>query len=99
MRLIHGDELPSWQPSITVDGTTTDYSVGHSFTVTIAKNGTVALTKTTGIVGHADGSLTVDWAAGELDDLTPGSYRLRATIRRVIDDRDLSVDTTLVISA
>lgn len=100
MRLIHGDELPSWQPSITIDGQTVDYSAGHTFTVVISDRSRTAVhTKTTGITGHDDGSLTIAWDADELDHIDPGTYRLRLTIRRIIDDRDLSIDETLIIAA
>ena len=99
IRMIHGDELPSWEPSITIDGTTEDYSVGHSFQVTLTRNSEIALTKTAGITGLANGTVRVSWAADELDDVAPATYRLRLRIRRDIDDRDLTVETTLTITA
>lgn len=100
MRLIHGDELPSWRPTITIDGQAPDWTSGHTYTLTIADRSREVLhTKTTGITGHADGSITVDWDPDELDHIDPGTYRLRLTIRRVVDDRDLSIDETLIIAS
>lgn len=93
--MIRGDELPPWQPSITIDGATEDYSTGHTFTVTLTL-GSTTVTKTDGITGNADGSVTVTWAPDELD-ITPGTYRMRLTIHRTADDRDLSIDEVLFV--
>lgn len=58
-----------------------DLSSGYTFslTLTLVSDGTTALTKTTGITG-ANGSVSVSWAADELD-IATGMYRLdlRAT--------------------
>lgn len=57
-----------------------DLSSGYTFTLTLTSaSGTVALTKTTGITG-ANGSVSVSWAAAELD-ITEGVYSLHLRAR------------------
>lgn len=96
-----GDERPAWQPTITIDGSTEDYSTGFSFKVEVlTKTGTVQFTKTTGITGNSDGSVTVDWAtSSELSTLDPGVYVARLRIRRDSDSKDVTLEADLSIRA
>lgn len=75
----------------------TGLASGHTFELKIASldDGTVLVTKTTGIVGQAGSgfqplgtpNVVVQWAAGDLADLTPGTYRAQLKITRTADSR------------
>lgn len=93
-----GDERPSWVATITVNGASDDYTTGHTFTVKVAtaRSATAALTKTTGITGGTGGTVTVAWAANELN-LTPGLYVAQLTVNRTADSAELTVEETLEI--
>lgn len=92
-----GDERPPWSPTITVDGTSEDYSTGYTFTVEVKKGADVEFTKTTGITG-AVGSVVVDWATtNELSTLDPGGYTAFLRVRRTSDSKDITVMTSLSI--
>jgi hypothetical protein len=61
-------------------GTPIDFSLGFTFVVQlVGRDGVAVLTKTTGIVGVADG-VDITWAPGELN-IPAGSYRLLLTAR------------------
>lgn len=94
-----GDELPAWQPTITVDGIAEDYTAGHTFAVVITDHaGTELLNKTEGITGQAAGTVLVEWAPAELA-IATGTHRMRLTITRTADDRSLSIDALLRLVA
>lgn len=84
------DESPTWRGQwLDGDGTGVDLS-GATFTVKLVNaSGTVALTKTTGIVGTAAGLVTITWASGELD-ITAGGYRMILVARIAGADRTFS---------
>lgn len=64
-----GDEMPSWQATISINGDAPDFSVGWTFTVTLTRPGepSATLTKTSGIAGSSGGRVEVTWFAHELD--------------------------------
>lgn len=78
-----------------------DLSSGYTFVATLTRidDGTTALTKTSSITG-ADGSVTIVWAADELD-IPPGSHRLNVRATNSSLDRDHSPDapTEIIIKA
>lgn len=81
--------LPWQEQTAAATWTDLDLSSGFTFTATLTNTaGTVVVTKTTGITG-ANGSVTIAWAADELD-IAPTTYTLhvRATTGGV--DRDYS---------
>ena len=86
-----GAELPfltlPWKAE-TAEGVYTDIdmSLGTTFelTLTRADDSTVALTKTTGLVGLTNG-VRVEWAAGELE-IPTGDHHLK--LRATDSDRD-----------
>ena len=87
-----GAELPGltlpWQEELTAGAfTDLDLSTGYTFTlILVAANGTVGLSKTTGITG-AVGSAVVAWATGELD-IATGSYQLELRARETATSKD-----------
>lgn len=92
-----GDERPAWQPTVSVNGTTEDMTTGFTFTVkAIDQNGSIDLTKTTGIAGGPGGVVTVTWAAGELA-LTPGRYTVQLTGVRNSDGLDWTIQDQMLI--
>jgi len=74
-------ELPSWAcdwyRKVSGVDTLIDFSSGYTFQVLLVnRDGTIALTKTSGITGAATApNVTVAWASGELN-ITPGLYLL-----------------------
>lgn len=88
-----GAELPGltlpWQEELTRNTyTDLDLSSGYTFSLTLTGLGasTAALTKTTGITG-AVGSVSVAWAADELD-LAAGVYKLELRARETATSKD-----------
>lgn len=93
-----GDERPAWKPPAPVGGISEDLSTGHTFRVTLTRNGAVALTKTTGITGAAGGAVTVQWAVGDLT-LDPGAYTAQLTVTRTVDSFEWTVEEPVLIKA
>lgn len=94
-----GDELPSWQGTITEfepDGVP-DLSSNWLFTVTLSKPGVDSVVKNSGVTGTADGVFTVAWAAGELD-IEPGQWAVQLTGTRTADSRQFTVKDSIQIS-
>lgn len=84
-----GTELPSktfeWLDG---SGNIIDFSTGWTFTLRVESSPT-PLVKTTGITGAATlPNITVDFAAGELDSLTPGQWPGTLGARRTADAKD-----------
>ena len=90
------DELPAWVATISVNGSTYDYSTGWTFTVTLSDGSTTALTKTTNITGAASGVVTVAWAENDLD-IAPGRYKVLLTATRTADSLEWTISDTLEI--
>lgn len=91
------DEIAQWVPTITVNGTTPDYSSGYTFTCYVVDKeaGTTLLTKTTGITGAASGVVTVAFTGAELSGAgitatfgNPVDYLLYLVPRRTSDSAD-----------
>jgi hypothetical protein len=83
-------ELPStpfvWNDR---DGNLVDFSSGWTFTFEVSLNGTIVLSKTSGITGSASSpNVTVDWAVNELAALGAGDYTGRLIARRTADNKD-----------
>lgn len=66
LRYFRGDELPSWELTIRINGELVDFS-GWDFTVSLSRAGQTTVTKTDGINGYEDGRIVVTWGNGELD--------------------------------
>ena len=97
LRYFRSDELPAWVETVTVNGTTYDYSSGWTFSVTLTDaGGTVGLTKTTNITGAVSGVITVAWATNELD-LAEGTYRAVLVASRTSDSAQHTLERTLQI--
>lgn len=92
------DEHPAWVATVTVNGTTIDYSTGYTFTVLLLNGATTALTKTSGITGAAAGVVTTEWAVGEFD-LAPATYRVLLIIRRSSDGKEHTVQDSVQVVA
>ncbi len=85
-------ELPStpfnWGEKVAGVAQPVDFSSGSTFTIEISRNGTIVLTKTTGIVGAATyPNVVVDWAVDEIAALA-GAYDCRLIARRTSDSKD-----------
>lgn len=93
-----GDERPSWQATVTVNGVAEDMSSGYTFGVTLTNvgTGTVVLTKTTGITGATGGVVTVAWATNELA-VAQGSYLAQLVATRTSDSAQWTVDEKVTI--
>lgn len=91
-----GDELPAYQRPVTINGEAPDLSTGWTFTLTLRRNGLTTLTKTSGITGDDEGTLTATWATGELN-IVEGLYDLQVTARRTLDSREWTFDDQLLI--
>lgn len=93
-----GDELPSlavtWKDS---DGNLIDFSGSFTWRLRLALNNVTVLEKTTGITGAAtDPNVTIDWAVGELDNLSGGnSYAAQLRARRTSDSKDRTLSFTI----
>lgn len=96
-----GDELPSlavtWKDS---DGNLIDLT-SHTFRLRLALNGVTALEKTIGITGAStDPNITIDWAVGELDNLTGGEvYLAQLRARRTSDSKDRTLQFSVKTAA
>lgn len=97
MIVLHtNDEHAQWVPTITYNGTLTDYSSGYTFTCVVTNtSGTTLVTKTTGITGAASGVVTVAFTGAELSAGTvtatydaPVNYKLFLTPRKTSDSSD-----------
>lgn len=91
-----GDELPSWVATISLNGAAVDFSTDWGFTVKLTCAGQPTVSKTAGIAGASNGSVTVTWAAGELN-IVPGQWRLQMTGTRVSDSRQFTIEDTVQI--
>lgn len=91
-----GDELPAFEATITLNGQTVDFTTGWTFTVKLTAPGQTTVTKTSGITGASTGTITVAWAAGELN-ITPGRWRLQLTATRTADQRQFTIQDEVVI--
>jgi hypothetical protein len=87
---IVGDELPSIEIDWYVDDQLLNFSTGYEFRLRIGRGDTATIEKTTGITGGATSpNITIDWTAGELDDLDGGLiYTAQLRARRTSDDKD-----------
>lgn len=100
MRYIQGADLPdlqlTWQDST---GNVIDFSTGWTFQVKVGKTGQPAtFTKTAGIAGTATApNVTVVWADGELDSLSPGAFRVLVTATRNADSKVRKIQTDLTV--
>ena len=75
---------------------------GYTFDVKVASLGltTALFTKSTNITGtNANPNLIISWVDGELDSLTPGSYRLQITATRISDSKERRAQIDLLIKA
>lgn len=97
LHYFRGDELGSWEGTVTINGTAPDLTSGWTFTATLSKAGETTLTKTSGITGSTGGAFTVVWAAGELN-RAQGDWRAQMTGRRVSDHAEFTVQDTVSIS-
>lgn len=80
-------ELPAWKGQWSDgDGNPVDLSAATFEVKLVSRNGAIALTKTSGITGTVDGTVTVQWAVGELN-IAPGKYRLYLVARTGSLDR------------
>ena len=93
-----GDERPSWQATVTVNGVADDMSTGYTFVVKVAASldGTAVLTKSTNITGATGGVVTVAWADGDLAQ-TAGEYVATLTATRVSDSAEWTVSERISI--
>lgn len=100
LRYHRADERPYWQGTVTVNGVADDMTTGYTFRVTIATSldATATVTKTSGIVGAADGVFTVAWSGSDLD-IAPGEYVATCTGKRASDDAEWTVTERLTILA
>jgi hypothetical protein len=95
------DERPAWQATVTVNGVADNMSSGYTFQVKIHADGdptTVLLTKTTNIVGAADGVVTINWVPNDLD-LAPGFYGVQLKATRTSDNHEWTVADRILIRA
>lgn len=86
-----GAELPD-TPLTWVDGNgdIVNFASGWTFTLRLGMPaGEAELEKTTGITGAATApNITVSWAAGELDDLSPGTRVMQLWARQTSSGKD-----------
>ena len=86
-----GSELPDY-PLVWTDSDEQliDFASGWTFTLKLGHPGRDAvLTKTTGITGAATSpNVTVVWAAGEFDEVDPGTYVLQLFARQTSSGKD-----------
>lgn len=68
IHLYVGDEQPPWVITEKANGAATDFSTGWTFTCKVfdPADGTLKLTKTSGITGAAAGQITVTFTGAEL---------------------------------
>ena len=92
------------QPNITrdwyaPDGTLIDFASGWTFTVLVGVPGTAAVVeKTDGITGAATApNVTVNFEAGELDDLTPGRWSVQIVALHTLTQEQRILDTALLV--
>jgi len=101
MSLIYfqGDERPAWVPTVTVNGVADNMTAGYTFEVKVyADSATPLLTKTTNITGGAGGTVTVTWAANELN-IAPGAYVAQCKASRTSDSAEWTITEPLQILA
>lgn len=99
VRMAVGAELPDitavWRDS---EGTLIDFSSGWTFTLKL--NTFPPFVKTTGITGAATSpNVRIAFAAGELDDLPPGTHRAQLWAKRGDGKDRVPLDFRLVLEA
>lgn len=85
-----GGELPDWTFAWMDDaGDLIDFSANYTFTLRIGDSSTGILEQTTGITGAAtDPNVTIAFAVGTFDSITPGVYAAELWARRTSDSKD-----------
>lgn len=95
------DERPSWEATVTVNGTAENMTSGFTFVcklATVQAPTTAVLTKTSGITGGASGLVSVTWSGTDLD-LTPGDYIAQLKASRTSDSAEWTVAESVRILA
>lgn len=97
--MYRGDERPAWVPTVIVNGVADDMTSGYTFQVKlVAEDGTVTVTKTSGITGGPGGTVTVAWSGNELD-IAPGIYTTQLKATRTSDSAEWTITDRLPIKA